>query len=114
MSEDVQHTDTESSDTHWACARKKAYPTEEIARLGVSSIVKINPRAEVRPYACRRCGLWHVGATPLAERKVATFSDEDAASALSRYRPPRRRGYGGSYVRRSRVYRPRDDYDDAD
>jgi hypothetical protein len=112
----MTHTDSDSADVLWACTRKKAYPSEEIAKLGVASIVKGNPGAEVRPYACRRCGLWHVGATPMAERKYSTFSDDDDHSPLSRVRPPRRRSYGSATVRRTRSVPQRvdrrDEYDD--
>ena len=109
----MTHIDSEDADTLWACARKKAYPSEDIAKLSVAAIVKSQPRAEVRAYACRRCGLWHVGATPAGERKALAFSDEDAESPRQRSRPPRRRSYGDASVRRrsvpSRVKREDDD-----
>jgi len=110
----MTHTDSEDADTFWACVRKKAYPSEDIAKLSVAAIVRSQPLAETRAYACRRCGLWHVGATPPSERKVLTFSDEDAVSPRQRARPPRRRSYGDSSVRRPRSYGKRYDEDDDD
>jgi len=110
----MTHIDSESSDTAWACARKKAYPSEEIAKLSVAAIVKSSPEAKVRAYACRRCGLWHVGATPASERKRLAFSDEDARSPRQRERPSRRRSYGSASAPRRSAPRRAERSDDDD
>ena len=55
----------------WVCNRKKAYPSEEIARSVAARLNEANEDEEtarpgffgvvVNPYACGRCGAWHLG-----------------------------------------------------
>jgi hypothetical protein len=78
-------TDYDNADVIRSCARKKAYPTEAIARLSVSSIVSGDPTACVRPYQCRHCGLWHVGRSPVGRK--TWYADEDAEPRRGRTRP---------------------------
>ncbi len=54
-------TDSPNADTRWACNRKKAYPTEEVAGKVAKKINGRDPTADVVPYGCGHCGRWHVG-----------------------------------------------------
>jgi hypothetical protein len=50
-----------TTDPRWSCFRKKAYPTEAIAKK-VANKIKHEHDAEVRAYQCDHCGLFHIGA----------------------------------------------------
>lgn len=59
-------TDYAAADTAWVCARKKAYDQ----RLARKVALRINAREGhdvVVPYACTRCGQYHIGRRPAAE-----------------------------------------------
>lgn len=79
-------TDYDNAHPVRSCTRKKAYPTEEIARSAVRSIREGSPDADVRAYACRSCGSWHVGASPGA---VKTDADLDPLRPRRSKRPRR-------------------------
>lgn len=63
--------DYQDAPREWVCNRKKAYPSEEIARsvatrLNVSNANERTARpgffgVTVNAYGCGRCGLWHLG-----------------------------------------------------
>jgi hypothetical protein len=102
----------EGADLTRSCTRKKAYPTEGIARGAVATILRASPEAQVRPYACAHCGAWHVGASPQSlpsEAIVESFSAPDRADPRDADREgfirarrrvaARRRGERGSYWR---------------
>lgn len=57
MSGDVS---ADGASAQWSCFRKKAYPTESIARA-VARGVRERSGAFVVAYACLHCGRWHVG-----------------------------------------------------
>lgn len=64
-------TDYTDAADRWVCNRKKAYPSEEMAhrvaaRLNAANTSERTARpgffgVVVAPYACGRCGLWHLG-----------------------------------------------------
>lgn len=60
MSGDDSGTTAEDASVQWSCNRKKAYPTEAIAR-SVARGVRERSGAFVVAYACLHCGRWHVG-----------------------------------------------------
>ena len=60
----MSHIDFDGSDIVRACIRKKGYPLEKFAHSAVAAILRASPDADVRVYACRHCGLWHVGGSP--------------------------------------------------
>lgn len=104
MSRDVTFsTDHDGADLVRSCTRKKGYPSENVARLAIDTIRRKNPVAEVRPYACRSCGQWHVGATPLDERRpdLGEVRDADRIRMRIGINKPRRRRRAGE-PRRSR------------
>lgn len=43
-----------------ACSRKKAYPTEQIAK-SVARKVSDRSGEPIVPYGCTMCGSWHIG-----------------------------------------------------
>lgn len=57
-----ERTDYQNASTEWACARKKAYPDEKLAKKVAGRM-----RDEGKPvvhYACTRCGRFHIGRAP--------------------------------------------------
>lgn len=88
------NTDFDGADVTRACTRKKAYPTEEIALMAVGSVHEADAQAEVRPYACRRCGAWHIGATPRALVVVTGPDQPPGVFGVIRANRPRRHGTG--------------------
>ncbi len=61
-------SDYSDADSRWVCDRKKSYPTEEFAAHVAGQMNEKNSRRPgdyngvvVRPYACGRCGFYHVG-----------------------------------------------------
>lgn len=81
MAKPVANTDYDDADIVRSCTRKKGYPSEEIARLSISSIREVNPSAELRAYGCRHCGRWHIGRNPSSRPLDLT----DAPSQASRH-----------------------------
>lgn len=115
----MTYTDHDGADPTRACTRKKAYPSEQVARLAIDTIRRVNPDAEVRPYACRNCGQWHVGATPVGARLLSGDLTEvrDAERIRDRIginKPKRRHRPGDFVARRRRVGKPRHDPRDRD
>lgn len=63
--------DYEDAPQLWVCNRKKAYPSEDIAHQVAVRLNEANESEEtarpgfygvvVNPYACGRCGAWHLG-----------------------------------------------------
>ena len=63
--------DYRDASPQWACNRKKAYPSEDIARQVAARMNDTNASEEtarpgyfgviVNPYSCGRCGAWHLG-----------------------------------------------------
>lgn len=92
--------DFDDADTTRACTRKKAYPSEIHAKNSVTAIHRVSPAAEVRPYCCRRCGQWHVGGVPLAERRP-DLEDADTRDEWAQ-EIARRRSRGGRKTRGGR------------
>jgi hypothetical protein len=86
----MSHTDFDGSDIVRACIRKKGYPREKFARSAVAGILRANPDAEVRVYACRHCGLWHVGGSPGTGTRDASLRHRQ-----DRRRPVTIEGYRG-------------------
>jgi hypothetical protein len=68
----MTHTDFDGADIVRACIRKRGYPTEKFARLALAGIRRVSPEADVRVYACRLCGFWHVGGAPGAGTRDAS------------------------------------------
>lgn len=93
---DVTYTDFDGADIIRSCTRKKPYPSQEVAKLAVASIMESSAEANVRAYACRHCGTWHVGRVPSSERvprAVEAEQDEWARRPRGNGRM-RRRAYG--------------------
>lgn len=59
----MDRTDYSGAATEWTCARKKAYPTEKLAKQ-VANRMRENRGADVVAYACTRCGSYHIGRRP--------------------------------------------------
>jgi hypothetical protein len=72
MRDVTTHTDFDGADIVRACIRKRGYATEKFARLALAGIRRVSPDADVRVYACRQCGLWHVGGSPGAGTRDAS------------------------------------------
>lgn len=53
--------DTRDAADQWACNRKKAYPSAEIADKVARNVNLRDETADLVSYACTRCGRWHVG-----------------------------------------------------
>lgn len=64
-------TDYHDAPNSWACNRKKAYPSEEMARSVAARMNEANSSERsarpgffgvvVNAYGCGRCGAWHLG-----------------------------------------------------
>jgi hypothetical protein len=81
----VGETDFDGANVVRACIRKKGHLTEKAARLSVGAIRRAYPEAGVRAYACRHCGLWHVGNAPgTATRDPATQGSADMSRRKNR------------------------------
>lgn len=91
----VGDTDFDGASIVRSCIRKKGHLTEKAARLSVAAIQRAFPDAGVRAYACRHCGLWHVGNAP----GTATRDPESMGSAELPRRRDRRKGRPGSVYR---------------
>ena len=92
MAKDVAlRTDADDADLVWACTRKVAYPTNEIARSAASRVRARNPSSDVWAYACRRCGQYHIGGHAGAFRVIAADIDLTEQARRERRRRPRRR-----------------------
>lgn len=106
--DEVTYTDADEADVTRACSRKRAYPTEAIAKNAVTAIRDVSPYAQVQTYGCRRCGHWHVGGTPRSEQvemEAGLVVDDsfDAERARRRRGGPRlgsRKASGDGYRRR--------------
>jgi hypothetical protein len=88
-------TDFDGANIVRACIRKKGHLTEKAARLSVAAIRRAYPEAGVRAYACRHCGLWHVGNSP----GTATRDPETQGSADTPRRKNRRKARPGTVYR---------------
>lgn len=105
---DPAHVRYDGADPAWSCRRKKAYPTEAVARRVAVSVLTA-AGVSLRPYACELCGMWHVGASPrrTVDARFATTTpdavDDDHDDELSirrrRRRAARTRGERGAYRR---------------
>jgi hypothetical protein len=108
------YTSYDGATLAWACARKKAYPAEDVARLSIAAILRVSPDARLRAYLCAHCSAWHVGAAPAplpseereremrpARRSRREPDDEvgERFIKVRRRRAARRRGEAGSYGR---------------
>ena len=56
------NTDYASAPSQWACHRKKRY--DEKLATKVANRLRFEKGADVQPYACTRCGGWHIGRRP--------------------------------------------------
>lgn len=65
-------TDYANASTEWTCARKKAY-SEDVAKAVARRLNAENSSGQgrpgfegvtVQPYACTRCGRYHIGRVP--------------------------------------------------
>lgn len=111
------HTDFDDADLTRTCTRKNGYPSQAFAKLAIASIHQRNPVASLRAYACRRCGLWHVGGVPRRDTRFSAVLDpaaleEDLDRRRGRFRRSKRRVYGDVSVRGARAPRRRRDLDD--
>jgi hypothetical protein len=78
-------TDFDGANVVRTCIRKKGHLTERAARLSVAAIRRAYPEAGVQAYACRRCGLWHVGNAPgTATRDPAAHDSADTPRRKNR------------------------------
>jgi hypothetical protein len=77
-------TDADDADVVWVCARKSAYAFQSTARAAAARVRAASPYSDVREYACRRCGQWHIGGHS-SERVAAPLADDVAEMA-----PPQR------------------------
>ena len=96
----------EGADLARVCTRKKAYPTEAIARGAIATILRASPEAQVRPYACAHCGSWHVGASPqslFGAPPQSLSTDGEDESVLSPDRLSRREGDREVFIRTRRL-----------
>lgn len=57
-------TDYAGADPRWSCARKKAYPTQELAAKVARKVCTENPGVNVVAYGCTHCGSYHIGRAP--------------------------------------------------
>ncbi len=96
----VSNTDFDGANVVWSCIRKKGHLTEKAAPLSVAAIRRAYPEAGVRAYACRHCGLWHVGNAP-----GAVTRDPDTEGSADAARPKNRRKARSGTVYRGRERR---------
>lgn len=59
------------------CERKQAFPGR-IAALTAAVLAMRQHGGEYTPYACRWCGQWHIGHTPLVVRQAMAARRQEA------------------------------------
>ena len=61
----IERTDNPAADARWSCTRKKAYPDMRMAAR-VAARSNEERGTDLVPYACTRCGRYHLGRRPAA------------------------------------------------
>lgn len=49
-----------TDDPRWSCYRKRAFPTEALARRAATRAA-VERNVSLNTYGCKHCGFWHIG-----------------------------------------------------